>query len=281
MRGNPPWADKALKKNWPSIAEIAREKGLPLPVGESSGKWDELGCGHYGCVLETEDDAVVFKLTSDPTEAAFIQAAAPLGWPAGIVEYFALAELDFTFRRRPVWAIWREAAFDVGQLEPPYGADRRDYEVRSRREFGALLDRFRTHADRFRTALKRTKRPVRVLAEAKELSDWAWRAVGYDEARGDADVWRKFAFLDNQRGAYRLASSWRACEIIAEYMANTYLADSVGGALEYYLTANILLADVHGGNIGKAMGRESYDEGEGPWVITDPGHAVFVEWSAE
>lgn len=269
MIENPPWADRALKLNWDAV-EAA---GLPLPV-RSSQKWkfEELGCGHYGCVMETSDPTIVFKLTSDPTEAEFIQLAKPLGWPNGIVRYYAIMPLDFTFRRRTVYAIWREAAFDVGGLQPRYGFDRQDYELRSRQDFTHNLTAFKENAARFRDQLKRSKKPDALWAEAKRLEQWAWNNVGLEDAQG---AWG-FRYINNQRGAYRLAASYRACAVIAETMEHTYLSDLVGGAFSFYMDNGFLLADVHAGNVGR-VNREDYDPGEGPWVITDPGHVVVLD----
>ena len=77
------------------------------------------------------------------------------------------------------------------------------------------------------------------------------------------------------RGAMRLAMALRLCELIAELMQNTDGSDLLGDALGHYLDKGILLADVHGHNVGKV-------ERTPGWVITDPGHAVGLEarWDA-
>ena len=276
MKENPAWANRALKEHWSEL----KATQLPLPIGKSGGKFEELGCGHYGCVLETPDSDIVFKLTSDPTEAEFIQLASPFGWPDGIVRYHAIVPLDFTFRRRQVYAIWREAAFNVGELYPTKlwsKAREGDYEARSQREFETYLLAFKDHAARFRDTLKRSKDPGALFAESKELEQWARDQISYEDAIGRPVGYGERAFPYNvvgPKGAERLAVSWRACEIIAETMANTYLADSVGQAFEFYMERGFLLADVHAGNIGQVK----RDDGDWePWVITDPGHVVALE----
>jgi len=267
FRDNPPWADKAMKKSWDQL----KSSGLPLPIVPRGWKFEDLGCGHYGCVFATEELGVVFKLTSDPTEARFIQLAKPLGWPEGIVEYYGIVELDFTFRTRTVFAVWREEAYSVGKLDN-LRYDPNDYESRSQRAFSTHLDRFRAHAARFRDTFKRSKDPQKLLRETRRLEEWAWRRVDEEMAYG---MYGYRAF-DRLRGAERAAASWRACEYIAEMMENTYLSGLVGGAFKFYMDHGFLLADVHLGNVGQVKRDEDYTTM--PWVITDPGHVVVVNW---
>lgn len=289
MLSNPPWADNALKLNWSLIETIARERGLPLPANSGNWKFKELGCGHYGCVISTSDPGIVFKLTSDPTEAEFIKLAEPLGWPDGIVKYHAIAPLPFTFRKRKVFAIWREAAHEVGRLDPGGFAGRKDYDARMRHDFAVNLNRFKDHAARFRDQLKAAKDPVALLKSSKENAEkWAWDTVGVEDASGvdeygkGASVRRAHGFgrrmygiIERQTGARKLAASWRACWIVAEQMDSSPESDLVGGAFMFYMENGFLLADVHTGNVGKAN-REDYKPGQGPWVITDPGHVVVL-----
>jgi len=107
------------------------------------------------------------------------------------------------------------------------------------------------------------------------LEDWAWDNITLEDAQGVAGWAHEFTFsaINNYKGAYRLAASWRACAIIAEMMENTYLSDLVGGAFSFYMERGFLLADVHAGNVGR-VDREDY--GPGIWVITDPGHVVVL-----
>jgi hypothetical protein len=274
LKDNPPWADRALWENWDLLEEFAEANDLPMPLQPRKGrKFEELGCGHYGCVLSTESPGIVFKLTSDTTETRFIEHAMSLGWPEGIVQYHGILELPFTFRRRSVSAIWREEAFDVGNLLHTSFRPEDAWETRERQRFGRRLAAFLVHAGRVRDALKRSRDRDRLWERAQELQNWAWGIVGIQEAE-------RLERLDLYRGAERVASSWRACEIIAELMEHEHLSDSVGGALGFYLERNILLADVHMGNIGKVHRVEEWDGGRDErdiWVITDPGHTVIVE----
>ncbi len=76
----------------------------------------------------------------------------------------------------------------------------------------------------------------------------------------------------------RVAARLRACEILAEIMENTYASSTFGGALGYYMNEGLLLADVHGNNVGMAA---QGDEGQILPAITDPGQAVVLkrEWA--
>jgi hypothetical protein len=264
---NPPWSDKLIEAN---RAEI-ESSGLPVPTTV------ELGTGNYGAVYETDDPGVVFKVTSDPTEAKFIRAATPLGFPDGIVEYKAIIDFEGTFRRRGTYGIWREAAISVGIPYLNWGKSS-DYEDRSLKAFSDFLRHFKQNAAFARDTLKRAKDPAKTYAEAKRFEQWAYENVGIEETvtREVAGVYGTHNYYASKfKGAQRVAVGLQACVVIAQNMEHTYLSDLVGGALTFYLENGILLADVHGDNVGR-VDREDYDEGQGPWVITDPGHAVFL-----
>lgn len=57
---------------------------------------------------------------------------------------------------------------------------------------------------------------------------------------------------------------------------NNPMSQQVGAALAFYLDNDILLADVHPNNVGTVKRDDEYDE-QTLWVITDPGHAVFLD----
>jgi hypothetical protein len=141
------------------------------------------------------------------------------------------------------------------------------------------LIQFKDHAARLRDTLKRAKDPGKMWAEAKALTNWAWQSVGLDTVEGNAKAGlyfrRQYRWFESQRGSYRVAASFRACEIIAELMENEYKADSIGVAFSFYLEKDIVLADVHANNVGQVLRKDSEYNGE-IWVITDPGHAVVL-----
>ncbi|MDP2607278.1 MAG: hypothetical protein Q8S00_32475 [Deltaproteobacteria bacterium] len=272
MHQNPPWSNRALKQHWAEIRTV----GLPMPV-EDEKRWvfKEYGTGHFGVVMPTDTKGTVFKLTSDHTESDFIQLTEGLReegrWPVGIVDYYAIIPLTFTFRRRQVFAIWREEAYEVGYLtHPGYLVD--EWEQQCRNQFALRLSQFKDHAARFRITLNNSRQPGKIWAEAKDLDRWAWNKIGGEDAEGKSQ--HSYPnIITGQRGAYRLAASWRACEIIAELMENEHRSSEVGTAFSTFMSHGYLLADVHQGNIGMVP-REDY-QGK-IWVITDPGHVVVL-----
>lgn len=235
-----------------------------------------LGCGHYGCVFAVPDESMVLKLTTDPTEVEFVKRAMAIGeWPEGIVRYLAVAELDGTYRKRRIYAVWREAAREVGL--PALFGQQQDYENRALAVFGERLTQFKAIAAVGQAALVRAKDPAKIRAEAAQYENWAWENVGYDAVEGRRTEWGKRAynaFFLRFRGARRVAAALRGCAIVAELMEHEYLSDLVGGALRFYLEQGILLADVHSANVGTVV-RDDYPDPV--WVITDPGHAVSVQ----
>lgn len=256
---SPAWALRVLKGM--DFSDVRRDW---RPVDFT----DSLGCGHYGCVLTVDDPNVVMKLTTDPTEVRFIKQAMSFGeWPEGIVEYLAIAKTGKQHRKRDVWAIWREAAFDVGLDLRPTGDK---YVDRAVRDFSDRLWQFKTQADNARKILQRAKNPEKTLDEAKRFEDWAWNNVALEDAEG-ADKRGNSLRLSRYKGGQALAARLRACAVLAEMMEHTYLSDLVGSALGYYLEKGLLLADVHSQNVGQVR-----RDGETMWVITDPGHAVEV-----
>jgi hypothetical protein len=284
----PPWAEDAL-----ALVDFSRVKAEWQPRDFT----DMLGCGHYGCVFALPDPDVVLKVTSDPTEVAFIQRAMQIAeagrsgedWPEGIVKYYAIFEVEAkTFRKRKVFAIWREAAVSTGlslSNHTIFGFNfgKLTYEQSSEIEFGRQLRQFQLHAERVQKTVRSiTQRrgdeaKQRFMVKVRKLDQWAWDYVGPDDYEGSRDpyAYGKRSRLDGLHGEYKVAASLRACAIIAELMEHTYLSDLVGGALGFYLERGLLLADLHSANVGRVV-RSEYGgrPDETVWVITDPGHAV-------
>lgn len=265
------WVDKAMTTAWPRILRASpRSSWMPLHATSARGKIspEELGCGHYGCVMPTSDPNVVCKITSDPTEATFIAAALSLReLPEGIVVYHEIFAIpDGSHRGRPTFVLWREAATDVGMNVHAWSRGD-DYFRRSYEQLGRHLDSFRQAAGELRKVLKSTKRnPFELIEEAKQYDSWAWDIVaGYDLDR----VQRP---MTEVRGSapQKVALGLRYCIALAETMENTYLCDAIGRALAFYLEHGLLLADVHIDNIGLVRRLDRTP------VITDPGHAVAL-----
>lgn len=234
-----------------------------------------LGCGHYGCVYATGSESIVLKVTTDPTEANFVQIALQLGgWPEGIVQYHnILLAPDAQYRGRPVYLIWREAAFDVGKVfhTEPNDEAYDQYMVRTKMIARRRLDDFRTFAACARQTLQRAKDREKTLCAAQARSAWAWNhamEIDWDErvrqGRMNAEAVHPFR---HWKGADRVAWCLAAAKATLEQMANEPVLDQVGSALAFYLDRGLLLADVHANNIGKVRrGDYTYI------VITDPGH---------
>lgn len=292
MKENPRWVDRALAESMDDIKDIARANSLPLPVG--GPQYEELGCGHYGCVLETQDEGIVFKLTSDPTEAMFIgrtldeqfQYAEDDSW--GMVIYFAYVGLDFTFRRRNVYAIWREAAFNIGGLiDKSWMTARPSWDVREKRESLANLRLYQDGASMIKDKVERSRNPRRLLEEAERMDRQA-RDIVMEHFIEQQTLYRRMApgnpIWDRYTGALGVAVGMQLCHEAAITMitSDRYLS-SVGNVFMHYLEKNVYLADVHGNNIGVVYRYHDIDEdmSHGTWAITDPGHAIFLSdfWS--
>lgn len=251
MIHNPPWSTRIKTKNKKEILEA----GLPMPTDV------ELGSGHYGAVYETEDPRFVFKITSDPTEGRFIREITKKKlFMSGMVAYKAIIDLEGTFRKRPVYGIWREAAVCVGLSQCPV----KPTQERAKREASVLLRAFVEVAGAVRASLKNSKNPKRLLKEAHDQWQWSSELDYLPTNRAVKNV-------KMLRGSYKVAAGFEYLSRIASEMASTNLVYSIGESLIRYLDHGILLADVHENNIGVVM-RDSYPQ----WVITDPGHALFL-----
>lgn len=277
--GETAWVDRNMRAAWDRIEAKVPEDWMPrlLQYDEDTGEpykkrvMEEFACGHYGCVMPTNEEGLVFKITSDITEARFVVMAMELDDDVtGIVDYkkiFALRGQQH--RKRPVFVLWRDEAWDVGfmrNLHLGFGgrealikkAEQYNImpgQVRSLREGEKYLETFlQTARDvREKMAKQLKKAPAEQVLQAVEASFENYR---YDDERDPR----------HYRGIDRIGVGLARCMRLAELMANTDVIYPVGSALEYYLENGILLADVHFGNIGL--------DAERHLIITDPGHAV-------
>jgi hypothetical protein len=280
---NPPWVDRVLKDNWDAMEAVVGAQMMPTTYAPRAGskqtsRYEELGTGHYGAVFDTRRPEVALKVTSDPAEARFILAALSLKeWPDGIVHYIDLMRLPVNFRRRPVYAIWREKAYSTGVILPEAVQKPNDpYFRTAKNELGALLYTFLVFAAQVRRRSLRIQGFYDEIKQAESMDVWDEAMRRFDQMfsiykRG----FDRRAFDDTPRmpyrGTMRTAVALSVCQMTAEYMENTYGGVELGRALGYYLDKGILLADVHTFNVGQVRrGEHSYT------VITDPGHAVFL-----
>jgi hypothetical protein len=313
---NPPWVDTLLTENWSELSHAVEPDLLPLTV--TSGKrvlkrriapGAEYGCGHYGCVMATSRPGIVCKVTSDPTEARFVELAwERLGrthednWPEGIVRYHQIVKLSGSRRGREAWMLWRDEAWNVGRAWGLVSHAKKplDYDMRSLADGLSRLGQFKFYAHQARDMIEKTPR---ITKEAVDL----WRNGGvYDvvsenifdedrawERRAKRDSWAAAPYVTREmklypeipfsvlglKGARRLAANLQACDIVLQQMTNEPGLTAVGSALETFLDHGMLLADVHHNNIGQP---EPAAEGGHPgagirdWVITDPGHLAVL-----
>lgn len=229
------------------------------------GKYEEYGCGHYGCVLPVPDGRIVLKVTSDPTEAAFV--AIYLGLkdkPLGIVRYHQIVQLPEKYRRRPTYAIWRDEAEHVGgTLSLKRMLVYRERYGRDINAFDRNLSHFKNLASDVRDIVVRSTNRAKLLEEASKAQDWAWSYVADDHLS-----------TTGMTAPRKLAVVRRRLEVLAEEMGSTAAGYLVGEALGELLDQGILLADVHHNNIGEV---DLPDYSKWEFVITDPGHMVALD----
>lgn len=265
--GKTPWVDRNLRTFWDRIAAQVPEAWMPIREPGKKLSVVEYGCGNYGCVTPTDDEDIVFKLTSDITEARFVVMAMELPETEGIVEYYKIFAIpDTTHRGRPLFVLWRQGAKDVGLLAGifggrfyfdanKYGYD--EYHVRNIRKGEGYLRNFLDWARDVKLKLSGILKRAGPEGRERVLTD-AWDA--FENAPADADP-RYY------KGMPRIGVALRMCWDLAMMIQNTDVVYPIGTALGNYIDEGILLADVHLGNIGR-------DTRNDQLIITDPGHAV-------
>jgi hypothetical protein len=263
---NPPWADKILRKNWDDLSAALGPELLPQPALAKKKAYAYYGCGSYGCVFPTSSENLVFKLTSDSSEAAFVAAALRIGkWPSGIVRYQALFQVPYEYYQdRQVYVLVREEATSVGKLTERQAPD-----------FVRMLDLFQAWASEAQGLLHHLSSTDqwrrRLLAEASDAAATTRKRLRKADILAAEDP-RDTSFVTRMKPAIRFAYSVAACDFISQWLSQREPSSFVGEALWFYLHQGLLLADVHLGNIGRV---ERGDESV--WAITDPGHMVPLE----
>ena len=283
----PPWAKRFMKTAWAALTSAVGPDRLPAGPGAV-----EFGCGHYGCVWPTASGQVV-KITTDETEASFVAACLRMGGVPGMVRYHQILHLPGLFhRKRPVFVIWRDEAWNVGELSPPRGDRHAFVKVR---EAYVYLDSFQRHATKIREFLKSRQRRN---GDAADVARIAWELHGKQPHWGrgwgviepglvDHGIFSrslKFneAASSGLNGVGKVAAHLAGAALLAQEMSSgVQYMTGVGQALDHCLDRGILLADVHGGNIGRVEYDPENWPGDLSWGITDPGHALFLssEWS--
>jgi hypothetical protein len=273
---NPPWTTRAIAKQWDSLSDLVGPDLMPSLTkthasrrGELVAQLDTLGCGAYGCVIETGDPGVVLKITTDASEAEFatkVLPKMPEEAQRGFVKYLQSTTLDSRHERRPLYALWRQSAESVGKL----GSGKGPIDRMMGRGRNALV-RLIAHSwsasqIALETLLDADDRAGELYDEALHEPRWEY------DAGADADeIASQLDLIGSE--AERLAAALSYFQSANESMSETPL-ERVGRALNALLEEGVFVADVHEGNLGKVPGDGA--GGDLVWVITDPGNAVVL-----
>lgn len=292
---------------------LCETENLPRPK-IVLGKSNVFGCGFFGCVAPTENPRIVFKITTDSAEAAFVQCLKTLSGTGrfefpGIANYYGVWSVPAEdCMGRPVFVLWREEAETVGF----YDMIKRhcsDHGMRTQQtmlgDFGCLDDEdpetFRRTSNTFRT-LNSTLNDLHQTTRAIRDQVWEARARGDDmdeiKRQADQEVFPVLLEVMNKKGLGLLqAYTFLLREMRTEFNGNLprepllvlnlavlqakyeALADIPWGAglAECFMSlysAGLFLADVHSGNIGFVANEAGTPLGPLDIRITDPG--LFV-----
>ena len=269
-----------MKQVWERLAPHVDEAWMPQMDDSARKAFSvaEYGCGYYGCVLPTYTEGIVLKVTSDASEAMFAQGAINLKeWPAGMIRYHkVLAMAGQKYKRRPLFLLWRDEAHDIGYIQ--HAGD-------LHKAFRDNLAMFKYVAQINYRLVTKSKNAPKLLQDADKIyGDWAAnfvteivRDVGdYILIGNSREPWNAVTHLSKYQPAQRLALVHRICIYMGALMQSIPGQVEIGEALSFYGHQNILLADVHAGNVG----RHEEPNGDFAPVITDPGQAVpmNVSW---
>lgn len=277
---NPPWVDEVVENNLRTLTRGPR--GAEVIYSGGAGEHihaPELGCGAYGCVLRTTEDRMVLKITTDASEATFVRMLQDRGVEktAGLTQYYGTDHLQGKHNGRSIFALWREEADDVGRLEA-MDLPNRIETFREAIHFAFRLRQFRWLASIVMYTFENAKDRERTKARAAELAGWAAPQLEpqHIDMMTRQAAKEESTVLDEHQGPHKIALALRACRIVADFMTTESPASGlVGETFNQLMDAGLLLADVHGGNVGRVIREDRY--GEWPvWVVTDPGHMVLL-----
>lgn len=260
-----PWIEKALNNNWQALSEIVPAEMMPsqerlLKTGRRTFA-KEYGCGAYGCVLPTQKKDVVFKMTTDATEASFVASMLAMrGLPEGVVRYHAVVELPEKKGRDRIFALWREEARDIGFLTK--GAESLVADGISDAELRASLRSFKNGLANFKESAEK-------VLEYYVQASMSRASVKALESRMPPTQELMASDPDALKGVQKALFYVGLCDYLARDMSQGFLGNTVGDALHFFIERGYVLADVHFNNVGIV------DRSDGAAiVITDPGHAV-------
>lgn len=286
LHPNPAWVDAVMISVWDELQSTVGSKALPVPYESGDDlpvTFREYGCGSWGCVYPTSTDGLVVKVTSDESEAAFIQdainEAKRYGFPEGMVRYYMVAKVSGAKRLSPrgdeynsIYVIWREGVDHVG--EEAIDMARRDYGFK--------------HVDQCMDLLKIALWSSRYVNSLMKMDDLRIDFYTVDELTEQKldEVASNDAFDVKIEGIYefeRAREEESAEDAVALAVANYKRAVAglrgsgkpfsvIGSAMMYYLDKGVLLEDVRGDNLGLVF-RPSRGE---TLVITDPGMTLYL-----
>jgi hypothetical protein len=313
-----PWVDRAANATWARIVAAAPYPSwVPLHTTKRGGKITvkEYGCGHYGCVMPTDDPEVVCKITSDATEAVFVAASATLGEPPeGIVRYHGIYELvRSSGAAKERERLLQKAAWYEERLVHEEAARMRRWAEEQREVDVPVEHRGRRLFVLWREAATEVGLPKghffsqgQRSYEELQISN-LWRALGHfkDAAAAVRDALKRsadpFALIAESKRFEEWAWS-RSREIDVDRVIGSAIPRILGpfrGAQRLALA--LLLCDLIAENMENTTGCDlvgsalRYYLGEGilladvhannvgkvertsGWVITDPGHAVGLQ----
>ncbi|NCA17860.1 MAG: hypothetical protein EBS90_12595 [Betaproteobacteria bacterium] len=273
-----PWIEKALNNNWQALSSVVPPEMMPSQERLlKSGRMTfakEYGCGVYGCVLPTGKKDVVFKMTTDATEASFVAAMMTMrGLPEGLVRYHAVVELPEKKGRDKIFALWREEARDIGFLLRP--ASQMKAPGFSEEEISRALNGFKEDLALFKESAEKVlqyyvdARLSRAAIQALEVQVRSVEAAWKGQPEGAANI---LAGVDPRKikGAALAAFNVAGCVLDAWNMSANPLGNTVGDALLNLINQGYVLADVHYNNVGIV----DRPNGDTVIAITDPGHAI-------
>jgi hypothetical protein len=292
--------EELLKSNWENIADRLNQESwgsqdlMPVCLQEIKTKQETLfgeeeqsvdceklsevlgPCGHYGCVWSTNRPGIVFKVTTDQTEALFIALLKYLEEnknfkiPPGITNYLGVFKLKGryeTYETRPVYCLWRQEAFDVGEdLDIDGNVKSIKWEFPLAQKFSQDFDYSSFH---------------RIVFDMLTNLN-TWRSYGYQvmvrlrELRKELGKTKYYEWLDEsfedtvEDSDNQLGWEMREARAAAERLTVNPFGNLVGEALLSFYEQKILVVDIHAGNLGHVQDRKGLP------VITDPGFAILL-----
>ena len=306
MKTNPPWTDSAVRKYWDALLAKVGPDLMPVEAAEAKiperlltslrytddeaeaahlirsikklqkkrhHGYKEYGCGHYGCVMPTNTPGVVFKITTDPTEAVFVAAYLSVPQhkrPVGIVPYHSILRAGGTSRGgRPVYFIWRDEAEYVGEVDAWVREKPRDFEKDYYQRSWRITEKLIT--DNLRMC-----RLIREILKSKARTGANIPAL-IAEAVEDRQGYAEQVVMPRGNKLAQLAWLFQGFFNTNGSLQSEVMGDQIGRAFqESFTDLGLILADVHFGNLGLPTGALAEEIGRAP-IITDPGHAIPID----